>query len=283
MSDKLEKLFEIYEEASKCTLCEKFGRKKSKEGHFDGLINFFIDKNMYLNIPSIWTDWVNRSESKIMIVGQDWGPYIDMQKINNRYRRLVDLGENEECAWKTVVNEKESMTKSLMTEFIIRSAAQYDINIDEKIMESFYITNAVLCARKGDNYRGTNNFSPRFCTDNCTKMLNKQINAIKPMIVITLGYWPFYSVCMYHKIPVFKTLKENISYYSLNEGNRINLSQENNPIYVLPVYHPVAQVKKEEQISIYKIMWEILLQYYPKDKLINEISTYRYCRKELDL
>lgn len=283
MNGKLEELLKIYEDASDCNLCEKFSRKSSNEGAYDGLINFFTDKNMYLNIPSIWTDWVNRSDSKIMIVGQDWGPYVDMQKYNARYKKLIESGEDEECAWKAIVNEKESMTKCLMTEFIIRSATQYNINVDESIIESCYITNAVLCARKGENYRGTNNFSARFCTENCTEMLNKQINIIKPLVVITLGYWPFYSVCKYRKIPVYKTLKENISYYSLNKENRINISDDNSPIYVLPVYHPVAQVKKEEQISIYKIMWEILLQYFPKDKLINELCTYRYRRKELNL
>lgn len=283
MNDKLDELLKIYEEAAECTLCEKFNRRGSKGRLYDGLVNFFVDKNMYLNIPSIWTDWINRCDSKIMIVGQDWGPYIDMQKCNARYKKLLDSGEAEECAWKAIVNEKESMTKCLMTEFIIRSAAQYNINIDESIIESCFITNAVLCARKGENYRGTNNFSAKFCTENCTKKLNKQIDIIKPLVVITLGYWPFYSVCKHHKIPVYKTLKENISYYSLSKENRINISDKNNPVYVLPVYHPVAQVKKEEQISIYKIIWEILLQYYSKDELISELCTYRYHRKELNL
>ena len=282
-NSKLKELLKIYEEASKCTLCEKFSRTSSKEGTYDGLINFFNEKSLYLNIPSIWTDWVNRSNSKIMIVGQDWGPYVDMQKYNTRYKELVEMGEDKESAWKTIVNEKESMTKCLMTEFVIRSAKQCGIDIDEKIMESCFVTNAVLCARKGENYRGTNNFSAKFCTENCTKMLNKQIDAIHPLVVITLGYWPFYSVCKYHNIPVYKTLKENISHYSLNKENIINNSYENNPIYVLPVYHPVAQVKKDEQISLYKIMWEILLQYYSKDTLINELCTYKYCREELNL
>lgn len=198
-NSKLKELLKIYEEASKCTLCEKFSRTSSKEGTYDGLINFFNEKSLYLNIPSIWTDWVNRSNSKIMIVGQDWGPYVDMQKYNTRYKELVEMGEDKESAWKTIVNEKESMTKCLMTEFVIRSAKQCGIDIDEKIMESCFVTNAVLCARKGENYRGTNNFSAKFCTENCTKMLNKQIDAIHPLVVITLGYWPFYSVCKEYK------------------------------------------------------------------------------------
>ena len=50
-NSKLKELLKIYEEASKCTLCEKFSRTSSKEGTYDGLINFFNEKSLYLNIP----------------------------------------------------------------------------------------------------------------------------------------------------------------------------------------------------------------------------------------
>jgi uracil-DNA glycosylase family 4 len=218
-----------------------------------------------------------------MIVGQDWGPYIDIKKYNSRYKKLVNEGEDKETAWKNIVNEKESKTKFLMTGFLIRSAKRHGIYIDEKIMESCFVTNAVLCARKGKNYRGTNNFAARFCTENCAEILNKQINVIEPLVVITLGYWSFYSICKNHNIPIFKTLKENISHYSLNNENIINISHENKPIYVLPAYHPVAQVKKKDQISVYEVVWEILLRYYSRDNLINELNTYKYRRGDLGL
>jgi uracil-DNA glycosylase len=283
MSGKLESLLKIYEETSKCTLCKKFNRKNSKSNTCDGLINYFTEKNIYLNIPSIWTDWVNRIDSKIMIIGQDWGPYVDMEKYNSRYKKLVDKGEDKEIAWKNILNEKESRTKSLMTDFLVSSAIKQGIYVDERIMESCFVTNAVLCARKGKNYRGTGNFSAKFCTENCSELLDKQINVIKPLVVITLGYWPFYSICKYHNISMFKTLKENISHYSLNNEHIINISHENKPIYVVPAYHPVAQVKKEEQISVYEVVWKILLRYYSRDNLINELNTYKYRRGDLGL
>ena len=283
MNQKLIELMKIYDTLATCDLCEEFHKKSSKKTEYDGLINFFHTKEIYLNIPSIWTDWVNRIDSKIMIVGQDWGPYIDMQSYSEKYKKLSSILKSEEKAWRIIINEKESMTKSLMTEFILRSAANYNINLDESIMDSFFVTNAVLCARKGNNYRGTENFSAKFCTENCSYALSRQIETIKPLIVITLGYWPFYSICKNHNIFVHKTLKENILHYGLNKENILTIPIENQSTYILPVYHPVAQVKKEEQISLYNIMWELLLQHYSIDELKKEMNTYKYYRGELNI
>lgn len=283
MEQKLIELINMYDSLATCNLCEKFNRKQNQETLYDGLINFFYDKEIYLNIPSIWTDWINRSDSKIMIVGQDWGPYTDMQSAFERYRKLFSIVKNEKEAWRSIVNQKESMTKSLMTEFIVRSAANYDINLNESIMESFFVTNAVLCARKGNNYRGSDNFSAKFCTENCSYALNKQIETIKPLIVITLGYWPFYSICKTHNIFVYKTLKENLLHYGLNKENILTIPVGNQFAYILPVYHPVAQIKKEEQIALYSVMWELLLQHYSKEELKEELNTYKYYRSELNI
>ncbi len=38
-----------------------------------------------------------------------------------------------------------------MTEFIVQSAKEMGIGVDETILDSFFVTNAVLCARKGTN------------------------------------------------------------------------------------------------------------------------------------
>src|SRR5688572_21705985 len=31
-------------------------------------------------IPNKWFDWIDRVDAEIMIIGQDWGPYIALQK-----------------------------------------------------------------------------------------------------------------------------------------------------------------------------------------------------------
>lgn len=59
---------------SKCDKCTNFKHKEKS------LINIYNDNNFGSNIPSIWTDWFNRLDSKIMIIVQDWGPYNDKVK-----------------------------------------------------------------------------------------------------------------------------------------------------------------------------------------------------------
>lgn len=57
-------------------ICNKCINLKCKN---KSLINIYQDYNFCTNIPSIWTDWYNRLDSGIMIIGQDWGPYSDMK------------------------------------------------------------------------------------------------------------------------------------------------------------------------------------------------------------
>jgi hypothetical protein len=52
-------------------------KDKSSEYINPPLINHFA---LHDQIPNRWFDWVNRVNSQIMIVGQDWGPYIQLKK-----------------------------------------------------------------------------------------------------------------------------------------------------------------------------------------------------------
>lgn len=280
---KADLLIELFKEAADCTKCERFSEKKKEADRYDGLINIFQNDQMALNIPSIWTDWINRADSKLMIVGQDWGPYIDMERLHKTYCKFVVAERDRREAWSEIVNEPESMTKKLMTEYIVQSAKEMGIGVDETILDSFFVTNAVLCARKGTNYRGNNNFKPKFCTENCAAKLKRQIEIIKPLVIITLGYWPFYSIAKSYDIRVYKTLGENLVRYSSDINNIVNISNDNSPIYVLPVYHPTAQVKKTDQISYYRLMWKLLLSHYEKSELLKEIYSYGDYREKIGL
>lgn len=280
---KVDLLIELFKETASCTKCEKFSKKKAEADEFDGLINIFQNKQFALNIPSIWTDWINRADSKLMIIGQDWGPYVDMERLHNQYCNSVVQKRDRREAWSEIVNEPESMTKKLMTEFLVQSAKEMGIVVDETILDSFFVTNAVLCARKGTNYRGNNNFKPKFCTENCAVNLKKEIEIIRPFVIITLGYWPFYSIAKSYNIPVYKTLGENLARYSSDINKIINISKDNAPIYVLPVYHPTAQIKKTDQISYYCLMWKLLLAYYKEKELLEEIYSYNDYREKMNL
>lgn len=73
---------ELLVELGKCEKCLKLTKKTGKDC---SLVNLYKDNKFCKNIPSIWTDWLNRLDSKIMIIGQDWGPFNDMKTLNELY------------------------------------------------------------------------------------------------------------------------------------------------------------------------------------------------------
>ena len=224
---------EVFEELlklmSKCNKCTNF---KCKE---KSLINIYNDYNFGSNIPSIWTDWFNRLESKIMIIGQDWGPYNDMEKLNN-------LLNEDKSNWKELIESEKSNTKKLLENYIKDSSNnKYSLN-------DIFVTNAIMCARQGDNYRG-NNIDLKKSTLNCSNFLLRQIEIVKPKVILTLGYYPLMSLSNLMDFEIEKTLKETIKeYLEICKGDYI----------IIPLYHPVAQIKKSEQLEQYKKIWKYI-------------------------
>lgn len=224
---------EVFEELlklmSKCNKCTNFKCKEKL------LINIYNDYNFGSNIPSIWTDWFNRLESKIMIIGQDWGPYNDMEKLNN-------LLNEDKSNWKELIESEKSNTKKLLENYIKDSSNnKYSLN-------DIFVTNAIMCARQGDNYRG-NNIDLKKSTLNCSNFLLRQIEIVKPKVILTLGYYPLMSLSNLMDFEIEKTLKETIKEYpEICKGDYI----------IIPLYHPVAQIKKSEQLEQYKKIWKYI-------------------------
>lgn len=226
---KKEVFKELLKLMSKCDKCTNF---KDKE---KSLINIYNDYNFGSNIPSIWTDWFNRLDSKIMIIGQDWGPYNDMEKLNN-------LLNEDKSNWKELIESEKSNTKKLLENYIKDSSNnKYSLN-------DIFVTNAIMCARQGDNYRG-NNIDLKKSTLNCSNFLLRQIEIVKPKVILTLGYYPLMSLSNLMDFEIEKTLKETIKEYpEICKGDYI----------IIPLYHPVAQIKKSEQLEQYKKIWKYI-------------------------
>lgn len=219
----------LIKKLGKCNKCTNLKSEKNS------LINIFEDSNFCINIPSIWTDWLNRLDSKIIIIGQDWGPYSDMVKLNK-------MLYGDKSNWEELIECEKSSTKKLLNYYIKESSCnKYNLN-------NIYITNAVMCARQGNNYRG-NNIDLKNSTLNCSKYLLEQIEIVKPKVILTLGYYPLMSLSNIFNFKINKTLKETIlNYPEIKVNNYI----------IIPLYHPVAQIKKNEQLEQYKRIWKYI-------------------------
>ena len=219
----------LLDELGKCNKCTNFScRKKS-------LINLYKEKEFCKNIPSIWTDWFNRLDSRIMIIGQDWGPHNDMKKFN----KLLNFDKSN---WQEVMEFEKSNTKKLLNYYIKQSSS------NNYSLDDIFITNAIMCARQGDSYRG-NNIDLKKSTINCSEYLLKQIDIVKPKVILTLGYYPLLSLSKIYDFKIEKTLKETINKYpEINVNNYI----------IIPLYHPVAQIKKIDQLEQYKRIWKYI-------------------------
>ena len=219
----------LLNELGKCDKCTNFSCSKKS------LINIYKEKEFCKNIPSIWTDWFNRLDSKIMIVGQDWGPYNDMKKFS-------DLLKSDKSNWQEIIELEKSNTKKLLN-YYIKQSSNNNYSLDD-----IFITNAIMCARQGDSYRG-NNIDLKKSTINCSEYLLKQIDIIKTKVILTLGYYSLLSLSKIYNFKMDRTLKETINKYpEINVNNYV----------IIPLYHPVAQIKKSEQLEQYKRIWKYI-------------------------
>lgn len=86
----------------------------------------------------------------------------------------------------------------------------------------------------------SNNIDLKKSTLNCSKYLLKQIEIMKPKVILTLGYYPLMSVSKIFKFDIGKTLKETI----------LELPEIMVDDYVIiPLYHLVAQIKIKNKFN----------------------------------
>ncbi len=233
---KSKKLNNLFNDMSQCQKCLNLKKKNNEDC---SLINIYQD-NFYKEIPSIWTDWFNRRDSQIMIIGQDWGPYSEMNKFREAYLKNPTK-EN----WSNIIEEEKSLTKKMLTSYLIESSKEYNININSTFINNIYITNAIMCARKGSNYR-SDNIKLKECTLNCSNYLKEQIDIINPKIILTLGYYPLLALSKIYNFTIYDKVSTNI-----NEFGIFNIEDK----IIIPLYHPAAQISKETQLNQYRKIW----------------------------
>ena len=80
----------------------------------------------------------------------------------------------------------------------------WDSEKEEYYFSVVDVTNAIMCARKGNNYRGSN-INLKKSTINCSKYLLKQIEIVNPKVILTLGYYPLLSLSNIFNFKIYDT------------------------------------------------------------------------------
>ena len=157
-------------------------------------------------------------------------------------KKFSDLLKSDKSNWQEIIELEKSNTKKLLN-YYIKQSSNNNYSLDD-----IFITNAIMCARQGDSYRG-NNIDLKKSTINCSEYLLKQIDIIKPKVILTLGYYSLLSLSKIYNFKIDRTFKETINKYpEINVNNYV----------IIPLYHPVAQIKKSEQLEQYKRIWKYI-------------------------
>ncbi len=183
------------------------------------LINQF---KLHNKIPNRWFDWENRVNSNIMIIGQDWGPYIHLKK-------YIDDPSDDHFA--------SSKTES----FIIKNLN----NIDNNLIDTIFFTVAVIFTRTGNLFRGNANYNEAKSFDISYKYVSRQIDIVNPKVIFTLGGLAFKVVDKHFRLGIGgKKLNDIVKNRYFNSHKTI----------IIPAYHPAAFIKPEIQLQAWKIL-----------------------------
>ena len=87
MKTKLNLLDAMMQHVAQCKLCCSKSFSVDPEKRLINLISKKPDGFRYGEIPTKYTDWANRLDSKIVFVLQDWGPADEPRRIGNASRR----------------------------------------------------------------------------------------------------------------------------------------------------------------------------------------------------
>jgi len=214
-----------------------------------GLVNHF---KLHKKIPNKWFDWVRKVNAPIVIIGQDWGPYIVLLKFIEDYSIEKDsmFFSYDDFLFKTFSSRTEK--------FIIKAIQNtYEDTFKEefpkRLWELFFFTMAVLFTRQGKHFRGNYNFDSEKSTELSFKYVSKQLDIVKPKIVIPLGNLALRSVDKHYQLGI-----NNKKISKLVEELRPKGYIQKGQTYILPNFHPASHITPKIQLDIWKKIWQLI-------------------------
>jgi|GEM_PF-4311674 len=210
-----------------------------------GLVNQF---QLHDFLPNKWFDWENRANAQIMILGQDWGPYSVLKS------RYIDDYEAKALAPGFDYNAFMFSGFSSRTEkFILKAVQETYANafgqFEPKIWDDIIFTMAVLFTRQGKHFRGNHNFDPKKSALISYPYVARQLEIVKPKIIITMGGMPFEVVNKYYNLGykgrTITSIIEEIGDGVIRADNTI----------IIPNFHPASYTDPNLQLKIWGKIW----------------------------
>lgn len=257
--NEIDSIQKILEDLKEDTAAENIkGRRKGQIVDL-GLVNHFRLHNVLSNK---WFDWERRVNAPIMIIGQDWGPYIALKKYFDAYEERKDvLGFNyDEFLFEGFSSRTEKFIFKAVQETYIQKYGIFNM----KVWDNFFFTMSVLFSRKGKHFRGSHNFDPKQSTEISYPYVSRQISIVKPKIILTLGDMGFRVAERYFDLNSKKgRFKNKTLTQIINElGDKVIYSNysNGNKVVIIPNFHPAAHVSPKLQIEIWGKVWKYFEQ-----------------------
>lgn len=244
MNPKTIRIRELWKDLAKDETYSKIEARRNGKLVNVGLVNHF---RLHDFIPNKWFDWERRVDAPIMIIGQDWGPYVEIKKFVDDYNHYKDRKDfdYEEFLYKTFSSRTEKFIFKAIEETYPKEKKS-----SLEFSKYFFFTVAVLFTRKGIHFRGNHNFDPKKSAEHSYQYFKRQLDIVRPSVVMPLGSLALYQTEKYFDLNLKgANLTQKIN--NLDKGV-IHKAQST----IIPNYHPAAYVNPDLMMTIWSKIWD---------------------------
>jgi uracil-DNA glycosylase len=253
-------LSRLMEQVSQCRRCCEPHQGIDPEKLLHNFIAERPNAPHYGGVPNLWTDWNARLDAKIAVVGQDWGAEggeLGTTNLRRQYEEHIINTDDPEKTWRNM-RAPLGLDRNRMAKFFQESAGREGLPpLPSRFRDYLFLTNSVLCVRRGQAYSGDANFDGRRCAVNCHDFLLEQLRIVRPAVVITLGSLPLWSLVR----STTGSLRAELERVHGTPPGYIEATVVGLNIAIVPVFHHAARPinrSEEQQIEDYRFLWRAL-------------------------
>jgi hypothetical protein len=212
-----------------------------------GLVNQFA---LHKFIPNKWFDWERSQNAKYMIIGQDWGPYVVLKKLIEEFDQTK--ANDKEYYRQFILGNFSSRTETFIANAIKSTYLnKFGSEFQNDQWDDILFTMSVLFTRQGKHFRGSHNFDAKKSFDISYPYVARQIEFVKPKVILTLGSMAFEVVNQVFELGYKDNLTQIIK--SLEPNKTITLD---NGTKIIPNFHPASYTPVAVQLDIWSKLWE---------------------------